>query len=122
MSAEQALREMARRIDLLELKVLVLSLVVHTQTGGNLAELLENLAEVVRERFRLRSRVRTFTAEGRLQALALLALPPFMLVVLHVLHPRYVRILFDHPWLLAAAVFWQLLGGLWIWRIVRVEQ
>ena len=72
---EVAFRDLARRTGLLEIKIFVLALLVQQQTGGNLAELLDKLADVVRERFRIRGKIKALTAEGRMQALVLLVLP-----------------------------------------------
>src|SRR5579862_7082617 len=75
------LRDLAHRNGVLELHIFVVAMLIQQQTGGSLAEMMENLATVVRDRIILRSKVKTLTAEGRMQALVLMALPPFMLVV-----------------------------------------
>ena len=65
LSPESALRDLARRTGLLEIKIFVLALLVQQQTGGNLAELLDKLSGIIRERFRIRGQIKTLTAEGR---------------------------------------------------------
>src|SRR5207245_8851808 len=78
LSPEVALRDLAQRTGLLEIKIFVLALLVQQQSGGNLAEMLDKLAGIIRERFKLRGKIRALTAEGRLQAGVLLALPPLL--------------------------------------------
>jgi tight adherence protein B len=119
--AELALRDLARRTGLLEIKIFVLALVVQQQTGGNLAEVLDNLAAVIRERFRIRGKIRALTAEGRLQAIILLALPPSMFLLILVLNRDYGRVLLRHPSLLIAMFVSELLGALWIRKIVNFD-
>jgi tight adherence protein B len=121
-SSEEALRGLSDRTGLLELKVLVVAILVHQQTGGNLAELLEKLAGVVRDRFRVRGRVQAMTAEGRLQAVVLLLLPPVLFGVMFILRRSYIEILFQYPYLLAGMVVSQLIGMLWIRKTVNFDQ
>jgi tight adherence protein B len=118
---ETALRDLARRTGLVEIKIFVLALVVQQQTGGNLAELLDKLAAVIRERFRIRGRIRALTAEGRLQALILLILPPAMLLLILTANHDYGQLLIDHPRLLVGMFISELLGALWIRRIVNFD-
>jgi tight adherence protein B len=118
---ELALRELARRTGLLEIKIFVLALLVQQQTGGNLAELLDKLAAVIRDRFRIRSKIRVLTAEGRLQAGVLLALPPLLLLIILFLNRAYGRILLDHPTLLVGMFVSELVGALWIRKIIHFD-
>jgi tight adherence protein B len=119
--AEQALRDLARRTGLLEIKIFVLAVLVQQQTGGNLAELLDKLAGVIRQRFQVRGKVKALTAEGRIQALVLLCLPPGMFLLLLALNRNYVQSLLDHPGLLIGILATEALGALWIRRIVNFE-
>jgi tight adherence protein B len=121
LSPELALRDLARRTGLLELKIFVLAMLVQQQTGGNVAELLEKLAGLIRERFRVRGKVRALTAEGRIQAIVLLALPPAMFLLILWLNRGYAEILLDHPWILVAILASEALGALWIRKIVNFE-
>jgi tight adherence protein B len=118
---EIALRDLARRTGLLEVRIFVVALLVQQQTGGNLAELLERLAAVIRDRFRLRGKVRTLTAEGRYQALILLALPIALFLILMVVNRNYAQVLLEHPSLLAGMFFFEVLGALWIRKIVNFD-
>jgi tight adherence protein B len=118
---EFALRDLARRTNVLEIKIFVLALLVQQQTGGNLAELLDKLAKIMRERFHMRGKIAALTAEGRLQAAVLLVLPPLMFLIILFLNPSYGRMLFDYPGLLAGIVVSQLCGALWIRKIVNFD-
>ena len=94
---------------------------VHRQTGGNLADLLEKLAKVIRERYRIRGAIKALTAEGRLQAVMLLALPPvFMLLLLFINRP-YIMLLFGHPKLLAGMFVTMTVGAVWMHKIVNFD-
>ena len=86
LSPETAFRDLARRTGLLEIKIFVLALLVQQQTGGNLAELLDKLSAIIRERYRIRGQIKTLTAEGRMQAMVLLALPPGMFLLMLVMN------------------------------------
>ena len=97
MSPEAAMRGLALRTGILEMKIFVLAVMVHNQTGGNLAELLDRLSTVIRDRYKIRGSIQALTAEGRMQMMILLALPPLMLAVLMVLNRPYASILFDYP-------------------------
>ncbi len=119
-----ALLNLAERVPLLDVRFFVTALLIQKETGGNLAEILDNLARVIRERFRIRGEVRIRTAQGRMTAAILIALPPIMLFVLGMLNPGYVKPLFSDPWghwmLIAAAVL-QAVGSVIIWKIVHIE-
>ncbi len=121
LSPELALRDLARRTGLVEIKIFVLALLVQQQTGGNLSELLDRLADVVRQRFRVRGKIRALTAEGRMQSLVLLALPPTLLVIILLINRNYMQILLQYPGLLIGTFISELLGALWIRRIVNFD-
>lgn len=118
---EAALRELGRRTGLLEIRIFVLAVNVHRQTGGNLAELLDKLGHVVRERFRIQGMIRSLTAQGRFQAGILLSLPPLMFVLLMVLHREYEMILLQYPLLIVWALGMMGAGALWIRKIVNFD-
>ena len=82
------------------------------------------LARVIRDRFRIYREVRVRTAQGRLTAGILIALPIFMLIVLMVLNPTYMKVLFQDPKgsvILAVAAIMQVVGSLLIWKIIHIE-
>jgi tight adherence protein B len=118
---EAAYNDLSRRTDLVEIKLFVLALLVQQQTGGNLAELLDKLSGVLRERFRIRGVVSTLTAEGRMQAIILLALPPVIFLLMLVLNPVYAMQLFLYPKLIWMTLGSEALGALWIRKIVNFE-
>lgn len=121
LSPDVALRDLARRVGLIEVKIFVLALMVQQQTGGNLAEMLEKLAAVVRDRFRMQGKIRALTAEGRLQAAILLALVPFMFLVILALNRGYAQVLLDRPMLLVITGVAEAVGALWIRKIITFD-
>jgi tight adherence protein B len=121
LSMELALRDLGRRTGLLEIKIFVLALLVQQQTGGNLAEMLEKLAGVMRERFKIRGKIKALTAEGRMQAGVLLALPPGLFLLMLFLNRAYGQVLLDHPMILIGMLVSEFLGALWIRKIVNFD-
>ncbi len=118
---EVTYRDLARRTGVLEVKIFVMAMMIQRQTGGNLSEVLERLAALVRDRVRLRNHIRTLTAEGRLQAVVLLVLPPVMFLVMRFVNRVYADVLLEHPGLLASMIGMMGLGALWIRRIIRFD-
>ena len=104
LSPELAMRDLARRTGLLEIKIFVTAMLVQQQTGGNLAEMLDKLSAIIRQRYRLRGQIKALTAEGRFQAAVLLALPIVMFFVFLVLNPAYEAELLKHPSLIVATL------------------
>src|SRR5262249_45725007 len=121
LSPEVALRDLARRIGLIEVKIFVLAVLVQRQTGGNLAELIDNLANIVRERFRIRGKIRVLTAEGRIQAAGLLAMPPVVMGLILLFNRGYGMLLFEHPNVLWGMAGLMLIGMMWIRRIINFD-
>src|ERR1700693_475228 len=118
-----ALLNMTERIPLIDVRFFVTALLIQKETGGNLAEILDSLARVIRERFRIFRDVRIRTAQGRLTAGIMIALTMFMLLVLTVLNPAYTRVLFfdpKGPAVLAVAALLQVGGSVIIWRIIPI--
>ncbi len=118
---ETALRELARRTGLIELKIFVLALLVQQQTGGNLAEMLDKLSGIVRERYKLRGKIKALTAEGRIQAIVLLALPPGMFTLMMFMNRDYSAVLLDHPPIIWGVLISETIGALWIRKIVNFD-
>jgi tight adherence protein B len=121
LSPEVTFRDLTRRTGIIELKIFVLAVLVQQQTGGNLAELLTKLATVVRERYLIQGTIQTLTAEGRMQGWVLAALPPLMLLLLFVLNPGYASIHFQHPNLILGTFGVEMIGVLWIRKIVNFD-
>jgi tight adherence protein B len=121
LSTEASLRELARRTGLLEIKIFVLALLVQQQTGGNLAELLEKLSGIIRERFQIRGQIRTLTAEGRAQAAVLLILPVAMFGLILVLNREYANVILARPMLIVGCLVSEAIGALWIRQITNFD-
>jgi len=86
-SVEQALKNLTERVDCPDLKFLTVSVLIQRETGGNLAEILDSIGRLIRERFKLKGRIRTLSAEGRLSAVILVLLPMFVALAITVLNP-----------------------------------
>ena len=93
----EALMQLLDRVPSQDLRVLVTGMMVQKETGGNLAEILDRIAFVIRERIRIHGEIRTHTAQGRLTGYILCGLPIVMLVLLNVINPGYSSVLFDTP-------------------------
>lgn len=121
---EDALGDMVKRVGLQDLKFFVTAVILQKETGGNLAEILDNIGHIIRERFRLMRQIRTLSAEGRLSGTILSALPPLLLGVLLILSPGYIDLLFTHPLgkiMLMTGAFFQLVGMLVIRKLVNIK-
>lgn len=118
---ETAMRDLARRTGLVEIKIFVMALLVQQQTGGNLAELMDRLSAIIRERYKIRGQVKSMTAEGRMQAAVLLGLPPALFALMLVMNPTYAGELFRHPSLIWATLGCEAFGALWIRKIVNFD-
>ncbi|MGH7499562.1 MAG: type II secretion system F family protein [Gemmatimonadales bacterium] len=121
---EDAMIALAGRMPLVDLRMLVTALLIQREVGGNLAEVLDNLGEVIRQRFVVRRQLRTYTAQGRLSGYVLAALPIFVGGAILLINPEYGQLLFHHPlgkMLLGIAITMQLMGFFWIRRIVDIE-
>jgi tight adherence protein B len=119
MPPDAALRDLARRTGLLEVKIFVLAVSIHRQSGGNLAELLEKLADVIRARQQIRGLISTLTVEGRFQIYVLSALPVLAFAVMAYFNPANTQELLDRPWIMAATIVAMVLGWIWMNRIVN---
>ena len=121
---KDALSNLTVRIPLLDVRFFSTAVLIQRETGGNLSEILENLAHVVRERFKILRQVRVYTAHGRLTGYVLLALPVFLAIALSFINPDHMQLLFREPlghMLLAATVVMQTVGYFWIRQVVKIE-
>jgi len=119
-----AMLNLTERVPLIDVRFFVTALLIQKDTGGNLAEILDNLSKVVRERFRIQGEVRIRTAQGRLTAIILMSLPPMMIILMRVLNPGYINLLFTDPWgpwFLGVAAVLQVVGSIVLWKIVQIE-
>jgi tight adherence protein B len=121
---EEALEDMTRRIPNLDLKFFATAIVLQRQTGGDLAEILDKIGHLIRERFQIWGQVQALTGEGRLSGVVLLALPPALFAVVYHMNPDYLMLLFTDDMgkkMLVGGVIMQLLGALVIRKIVNIR-
>ncbi len=119
-----ALLNLADRVPLVDVKFFVTAVMLQRETGGNLAEILDNLSYVIRERFKILRQVRVHTAQGRLTMVLLMALPPVIVVIMTILNPGFIRPLFTDPIghaLIVGGITLQTLGYFFIRRIIRIQ-
>jgi len=119
-----ALNEMAARIGILDVRFFVTAVLIQRDTGGNLSEILENLAHVVRERFKIRRQVRVHTAHGRFTGYVLLALPAALAIALSFINPEHMQTLFRErmgQMMLMGAIVMQTIGFIWIRQVIKIE-
>jgi tight adherence protein B len=121
---EDALLAMADRVSLIDVRILTTAILIQREVGGNLAEVLDNLANVIRVRFTIRRQLRVYTAQGRFSGYVLAALPIAVGLAIYSLNPPYIRLLFTDPMgklMVLVAVLFQIAGFLWIRKIVNIE-
>lgn len=121
---EDALKNMANRLDLMDVRFFVTAVLINRSTGGDLAEVLDNISHVIRERIKLFGQVRALTAEGRLSGYVLFALPFVVFAAEQVVNPEYGRVLIEEQvgrYCLIGAVVAQLLGLAMIQKIVNIK-
>jgi tight adherence protein B len=121
---KDALDNLTLRVPSLDVRFFATAVLIQRETGGNMAEILENLAHVVRERFKILRQVRVHTAHGRFTGYVLLALPAFLCVALSFINPDHMNLLFRERMgqiMLMAALVLQTVGYLWIRQVIKIE-
>jgi len=121
---KEALNNLAGRVPLLDVRFFVTAVLIQRDTGGNLSEILDNLAYVVRERFKVLRQVRVHTAHGRFTGYVLVALPAALALVLMLINPEHMGLLFRERLghvMLTIAVVLQIIGYVWIKKVVKIE-
>jgi len=121
---EESLEGMTERIPNLDLKFFATAVILQRQTGGDLAEILDKIGHLIRERFQIWGQVQALTGEGRLSGIILLALPVLLFFTVYQLNPDYVMVLFTDPLgkqMLASAIVMQVIGALVIRKIVNIK-
>lgn len=121
---ELAIEEMTERVPNLDLRFFATAVVLQRQTGGDLAEILDKIGYIVRERFKIFGQIQALTGEGRLSGVVLLALPPVLAVVMLYLNPTYMMLLVTEPMgqqMLAGAIVMQVIGALVIRKIINIK-
>jgi tight adherence protein B len=124
MPVRDALMNLTDRVPLVDVKFFVTAVMLQRETGGNLAEILDNLSYVIRERFKIQRQVRVYTAQGRLTMALLMGMPPIIVVVMLVLNPAFIHPLFADPighTLLVAGIALQTVGYFVIRKIIRIQ-
>jgi tight adherence protein B len=124
MPLPDALRDFAQRMPLLDARFFATAVLTQREAGGNLSEVLDNLASVVRERFKVKRQVRVISAHGRITGWVLVLLPPFAAVGFMITAPDHMKILIEDPLgirLIIAATALQVTGGLVIRKLVNIE-
>src|SRR5438477_5849418 len=119
-----ALANLSDRVPLVDVKFFVTAVMLQRETGGNLAEILDNLSYVIRERFKIQRQVRVYTAQGRLTLLLLMGLPPLIILVMRLMNPAFIQPLFSDPLghaLLVVGITLQTVGYFIIRRIIQIQ-
>ena len=119
-----ALMNLAERMPLVDVKFFVTAVMLQRETGGNLAEILDNLSYVIRERFKIMRQVRVYTAQGRLTMMLLMGLPPVIVVTMLLTSPAFIHPLFADPIghaLVVAGIVLQTLGYFVIRKIIQIQ-
>ena len=122
--AHTALAHLAERVPLQDVSYFAVAVMIQRESGGNLAELLDKISAIVRERLKLHGEIRTLSAEGRLSALILTALPFGVAAVVNVVNPRFMAVLWTDATglrMVGAALFMMVLGMLWMRKIIRIR-
>jgi tight adherence protein B len=123
-SIADAFKNMANRIDCPELRFFVVSVILQRETGGNLAEIIESLSRLIRDRFKFEGKIRVLSAEGRLSAAILVALPIFIALVIRMISPNYLDPLFTDPsgkMAAVAALAGMAVGIVFIKQMIRIK-
>lgn len=121
---DTALEKLARRVPLMDVQFFVSAVLLQKRTGGNLAELLDKLAYLIRERFKLRGRIRAVSAHGRMTGMALSSIPVAVAVLMFFVNKDYVTFFFTDPTgqlMMAGAILLQMIGYGVIRKIVSIE-
>ncbi|MEO7193048.1 MAG: type II secretion system F family protein [Vicinamibacterales bacterium] len=119
-----ALKELARRVPLIDTRFFVTAVLTQREAGGNLAEVLDNLSGVIRERFKIKRQLRVLTAHGRITGWILAGMPPVVALYMFIQRPEYTRLLIEDPlgremlWVAAAL---QVVGAFLIYKISDVD-
>jgi tight adherence protein B len=119
-----ALMDLAVRMPLMDVRFFITAVAIQRETGGNLAEILDNLSSVVRERFKIHRQVQVHTAHGRMTGYVLVALPAFLGIALSLVNNEHMNVLFRErmgQMMIVGALVMQIAGYFWIRRVIRIE-
>ena len=121
---EEAIQEMSDRVPNLDLRFFATAVILQRQTGGDLAEILDKIGHLVRERFKIYGQIQALTGEGRMSGAVLLGLPPVLFIVMYRMNPDYCMVLFTDPMgqqMLGGAIALQILGAVVIKKIIDIK-
>lgn len=121
---EKALKSMLKRMPNMDLKFFVTAVAIQKQAGGDLAEILDKIGYIIRERFKIMGQVQALTGEGRMSGIALQAMPPLLFAVIYYMNPDYVMILFQEELgkqMLLYAIGMQIVGAIVIKKIINIK-
>ncbi len=123
-SVSDALKNLAGRVDCPDLRYFVVAVILQRETGGNLAEIIESIGYIIRERFKLKGKIRILAAEGKLSAIILVAIPFFVIIALHFTSPKYINALFFEPAgriMVAVAVVMMVIGIFVMKKMINIK-
>ena len=123
-STEDAMHNMAKRVDSDDLDLVITVVLIQRQVGGNLAEIMENIAGTIRERVRIKGQIKTLTAQGRISGLVIGGMPFGLALMIYVINPEYMKLLFTTPLgktMLVGALISEILGAVVIRKIIDIE-
>ena len=121
---DTALEKLGQRLPLIDVQFFVAAVLLQKRTGGNLAEILDKLANLIRDRFKLRGQIRTISAHGRLSSLVLTAIPAVVAFLMYMVHPKHMEFFVEHEagqWMAGLAIAFQALGYIIMRQIVEIE-
>jgi tight adherence protein B len=111
-------------VDCRDLNFFAVSVILQRETGGNLAEIIENIAHLIRERFKLLGKIKALCAEGKMSAIILAAIPFFVAIAIYVLHPKYIMTLVREPAgriMVLVALCMMVFGAFVMKRIIKIK-
>lgn len=123
-SVIEALKNLVDRVACPDLRFFAISVIIQRDTGGNLAEILENISHLIRERFKLQGRIRALSAEGKLSAIVLIILPFFVAFMIYMLNPVYITRLIIDPVgkiLVTTGIFLMIIGAFVMKRLIMIK-
>lgn len=123
-SVPEALRNLGKRVDSQDLNFFIVSVILQRETGGNLAEIIESIAHLIRERFKLLDKIQTLAAEGKISAIILCCLPFVVVIFLYLRNAKYIMTLFTHPTgkiMVGVAICMMIVGAYIMKRIINIK-
>lgn len=121
---EDALLQVTKRVRSDDLDLVMTAVLIQRQVGGNLATILDNITETIRERVKIHGQIKTLTAQGKISGLIIICLPAALGLYLYTTNPKYITTLFTHPLgllMVGMGILSQLIGAFLIYKIVNIE-